>query len=339
MLSRKQIITASLLIAALTATADDTAVDYRPNIHGTFRGRWEMLTGDGMGGESRFQVRNARVSVDGKVATWADYFLQTDLCDQGKMKILDAYARVRPAKGVALRAGQFRMPFGTDPFRGPDKYYFANRSFIGKQVCNVRGVGFEGAYTLPSTPLDIKVAAFNPGGIADHSGWHRSMAYAGKLQWRVSGLTIAAGAMSMKPTDIRINLTGGSIGWQQSGLTLEAEYMNKHYTNSTHRATHAWNFFADYGGAINSKALNHWSAQARFDGMTAHSSGVAGADGKAITSDPARNRITVGATVSHIAGSRHLDLRLDYEKYLYHHDVAAPAGQGDRVTAEIVVRF
>ena len=40
--------------------------DYLPNVHGTIRGKYEYQTTTD---EQRFQVRNARISLDGKVHT------------------------------------------------------------------------------------------------------------------------------------------------------------------------------------------------------------------------------------------------------------------------------
>ena len=89
--------------AALNEEGKDKDFSYVPEIHGALRTRYEMdLDGDG----SRFQVRNARVSLAGKIAPTIDYFAQTDLCDRGKMKILDAWGRIGIVRGLAFQAGQ-----------------------------------------------------------------------------------------------------------------------------------------------------------------------------------------------------------------------------------------
>jgi len=53
-----------MFMVGLDAFAADE-VDYRPNVHGTIRSRFEVATESG---DYRFQVRNARVSIDGMVA-------------------------------------------------------------------------------------------------------------------------------------------------------------------------------------------------------------------------------------------------------------------------------
>ena len=73
--------------------------------------------------------------------------------------------------------------------------------------------------------------------------------------------------------------------------------------------------------------------------MTAHSSGVRNSEGNLISNDPARNRVTIGGTLSFVQKPVWLDLRIDYEKYFYHEGVVAPVGDGDRLVAELVLRF
>lgn len=115
------------------------------NIHGTIRSKYEYQTQEN---EGRFEVRNARVSVDGKLSPIIGYKAEIDLCDEGKIKMLDAYTRLKPAQGLQLTLGQMRVPFTIDAHRSPHQQYFANRSFIAKQVGNVRDVGFAAGYTI-----------------------------------------------------------------------------------------------------------------------------------------------------------------------------------------------
>ncbi|WP_304976922.1 porin [Duncaniella muris] len=314
-------------------------VNLVPKIHGTVRARWEM---DTKGGENRFAVRNARVSISGEIAQPIDYYIQTDFCDQGKMKILDAWGRVSFTKRLRLQGGQFRLPFGTDCFRGPGTYFFSNHSFIGGIMNNVRGVGAKLSYTFPtsgSSLLSLEAGAFNPTSMADHNVWVKEMAFAGKALWTIGEVKIAAGAETLIPDSVRINSLTGSVTWTHGGLTLEGEYLNKHYTNNAHKAAHGYNVFADYGFPVKAGIFNRASVQARFDGMTAYSSGNRNDEGKLFTDYAARNRVTVGGTLSYIYKFVRCDLRLSYEKYFYHHDAVVAVGEGDKVCAELVVKF
>lgn len=88
--------------SAATATTKTITIpsQYVPTFHGTFRGFFEQST---TGGGSRFMVRNARFSAQGKVLPIAEYFFQLDLCDKGKLTILDAYVGVTPFKNFTDR--------------------------------------------------------------------------------------------------------------------------------------------------------------------------------------------------------------------------------------------
>lgn len=325
-----------MALAASGAEADSARVDRTPHFHGALRARYELATRDG---DQRFQMRNARFTIDGRISPAIDYFVQTDLCDRGKMKILDAWARLEPTAGWSIQAGQFRLPFGTDCFKGPANYLFANRSFIGKNMNNTRGVGAKLAWH--HRRVNLEAGAFNPTSISDQERWVRTLAYAGKATVSLpGGVTVAAGAQTVSPDSVRINLTGASVGWHHGALTLEGEYMNKHYTRSRHRTAHAWNLFADYGFPLRAGIFDRASVQARWDGMTAHSTGQRDDKGHLATDDHARQRITLGATLSYAYKALHCDLRVDYEKYFYHRHTAAPAlDAADKVCAELVVRF
>ena len=86
--------------------------DYLPKVNGTIRAKYEYQTGMGAG---RFEVRNARVSLTGNILPIVAYKAEIDLSDEGQIKMLDAYARIFPAKGLTVTAGQMRVPFTIDP--------------------------------------------------------------------------------------------------------------------------------------------------------------------------------------------------------------------------------
>lgn len=329
----------AVVLAAMTAAAESVADDdmsYRPNIHGTLRPRYELLTGDG---ESRFQMRNARVSLDGRVAPQIDYFMQVDLCAKGKVMPLDFWARLALAPGLKLQAGQFRMPFGIDTFRAPHTFLFANRAFMVRDMCNYRAVGFKLTYAVASTPLSVEGGVFNPYAIGNHEVWSKKMNYAAKLVYARSGATLSTGIMSICPDRVRANLAGFSAGWGDRHWTVQGEFMHEHYTHRAHKSAWGYTAFANYGMPVKAGMFNRLSFQGRFDGITDHSSAY-DTDGTLITDNPARNRITIGSTISYIrTAGMFVDIRLNYEKFFYHKGVEAPAGQNDKVVAELVVRF
>ncbi len=325
-----------IILAALQMKAEGEKVDLTPHIHGALRARYERST---VSSENRFQLRNARLTIDGQIARPVDYFLQTDLCDRGKMKILDAWGRLHFSRSLALQAGQFRLPFGTDCFKAPANYVFSNLSFVGSEMNNVRGVGAKITVT-PLPRLILEAGAFNPTSIADHSRWCSTLAYAGKAQWTLGYVRIAAGAQTIVPDAIRINSLGASITWTRDRWTVEGEYINKHYTRHRHKAANGYNLWADYRFPVKAGIFNQASVQARVDGMTDHSSGVRDTDGNLLTDHPGRNRITAGATISYLSGPVHCDVRLSFEQYFYRHGhTPASLDDDNKICAELVVRF
>lgn len=340
---KRKLITTVLLLPCLASAlqAADAADDFslRPNIHGALRARYEMATGNGHAGEERFQVRNARLSIDGRVAPSIAYFIQTDLCDRGKMKILDAWGRLALSTKFDVQAGQFRLPFGTDVYRAPSNYVFSNRSFLGKNMCNYRGVGARLGWH-PSKLLSIEAGAFNPTSMGDHEVWVRDLAYSGRVVLTHSGFTLATGAQSLLPDGTRCNLTGASLGWTGGRWQFEGEWMMKHYCHSDLSDAHAWVCWANYTMPAHIGVFNQASVQGRVDGLTDHSNGVHNADGLLTVTDPARTRLTLGGTLTYSYRNVHADLRLSYEAYFYRHDLTpASATDASKVCAEMIIRF
>lgn len=307
-------------------------VSLMPNFHGAVRPRWEI---DTKSGDSRFEVRWARFTVDGKVAPSLGYFIQVDFCDQGVIKIKDAYAKLNLAKDLTLQAGQFRMPFGTEPFMSPQTYIFANRSFMGKQMCNFRKVGAKLTYNLPiSLPLTVEAGVFNAGGIGNHNTWSKSYAGSGRATLTLGDFKLCGGVMDILPDKTRIMLYDMGVSWNHGNWRAAAEYMNEHYNGTDRADSHSWCVWGDYGRDAKLGIFNRWSVQARYDGMNRHWNGVEGnAD------DPGRHRITVGGTLTYRYKKVFCDLMLDYEKYCYFHNYEAPTGQSDKVVVELAVRF
>ena len=326
-------------IAATSKDSTTTKVNYIPEIHGVVRGRFEASTAQG--DHYRFQVRNARLNISGKIASFADYYLQADFCDRGQIKMLDAWARLWATKEIGVQAGQFRMPFGVDPFRGPASYYFANRSFIGKQMCNYRAVGAKVSWNPSKLPITLEAGIFNPGTIGDHTPWRNTLTYSTKLTAKWDNLTFATGFQSIKPEYVRANVIDAAITWSANRWIVEGEYMYKHYVNNHHKPAHAYNIFANYTMPIRTKFFNQLSFQGRFDGLTDHSTAILDDSTNQLTTNhPSRNRITIGSTISYVRSKKlHLDIRLNYENYFYHHGHTPAVENDDKITAEVVFSF
>lgn len=314
-----------------------------PQIHGSIRTRWEGEWADkDLGGfGSRFEVRNARINVGGALPWNINYYIQFDACNQGKMQFLDAWARWNFISRWRVQAGQYRVPFGVDCFRAPGNYLFANRSFLGKYMLNMRQVGVKLGYygAGSSLPIDIEAGVFNSASTADHNTWQKDYTYTAKAVWYVGNVSVSAGFITYKPHEVRINMADGAVTWKWDRWMVEGEYQHKYYASHRFKAVNAWNIYVVYTLPVNWKAANYWSFEARFDGMTDHSTGAANDEGLLTIDQASRRRITIGSTIGKSIKGVRAELRLNYEKYFYNSGVVAPRGQDDKLVAEVSLKF
>lgn len=310
--------------------------EWLPKISGTLRAKGEYQTRDK---EGRFEVRNARVALDGNVTPIVIYRAEVDLSDEGRIRMLDAYAGVLPVKGLTLRIGQMRVPFSIDAHRSPHKQYFANRSFIAKQVGDVRDVGLCASYTLPKTPLTIEGGLFNGSGLTDQKDyWTKSLNFSAKVQWKpVKMLTLQGSVQKISPTGGTVMLYDGGVSFNHAGVFLEAEYLRKHYKNNAYHAVNALNTMAAYTLPLR-RVFDHMRFLTRFDMMDDHSRGALNDEGVLQTDDAARKRFTAGITLG-FAKRLAAELRLNYEKYFYDKGAAMKTSERDKVVMEMMIHF
>ena len=333
------------LCVALSAIAETPAKkkknkkplpEWLPKISGTLRAKGEYQTRDK---EGRFEVRNARVAFDGNVTPIVIYRAEVDLSDEGRIRMLDAYAGVLPVKGLTLRIGQMRVPFSIDAHRSPHKQFFANRSFIAKQVGDVRDVGLCASYTLPKTPLTIEGGLFNGSGLTDQKDyWTKNLNFSAKVQWKpVKMLTLQGSVQKISPTGGTVMLYDGGVSFNHAGVFLEAEYLRKHYKNNAYHAVNALNTMAAYTLPLR-RVFDHLRFLTRFDMMDDHSRGALNDEGVLQTDDAARKRFTAGITLG-FAKRLAAELRLNYEKYFYDKGAAMKTSERDKVVMEMMIHF
>ena len=315
------------------------------NIHGTIRSKYEYQTQDNAG---RFEVRNARISVDGTLSPIILYKAEIDLCDAGKIKMLDAYTRLKPWKTLQLTVGQMRVPFTIDAHRSPHQQYFANRSFIAKQVGNVRDVGAAIGYTFnPGFPIVIEAGLFNGSGLTNQKDfWTKSINFSAKAQmFFPRGFNLTLSMQKIKPDNVNIMMYDAGMYWHAHGFHIEAEYLYKHYADNAFRAVHAFDSFASYDINTGRRSfIRYVTPLVRFDYMSDHSDGTRYLDGKAdkagqlIVNDHQRSRLTGGVTLS-LKKPFVSDIRLNYEKYFYRNQNVAHTSEKDKIVLEIMTRF
>ena len=334
--------TATAVMAQQTPSASEQPATV--NIHGTIRSKYEYQTEEG---EGRFEVRNARISVDGKLSPAISYKAEIDLCDEGKIKMLDAYTRLKPAQGLQFTIGQMRVPFTIDAHRSPHQQYFANRSFIAKQVGNVRDVGAAIGYTFnPGFPVILEAGVFNGSGLTNQKDyWTKSVNFSAKAQmFMPHGFNLTLSTQKIKPDNVAVMMYDAGMYWQSHGLHIEAEYLYKHYADNAFRAVHAFDSFASYDIPVRKGMIKYVTPLLRYDYMSDHSDGMRYLDGKAdeaghlTVNDHQRSRLTGGVTLS-LNKPFVSDIRLNYEKYFYRNDGVAHRSERDKIVVEFMTRF
>lgn len=327
------------------------AQDYKPAIHGTIRGKYErqFSSSDNNDSESestdaqRFEVRNARISVDGVLAERVSYKAEIDLCDEGSVKMLDAYGRVKLTPRLDVQIGQYRVPFTIDAHRSPHQQYFANRSFIAKQVGSIRDVGLSATYTLTRNEQGwgniLQGGLFNGSGLTGQKDyWTSSINFSLKDQLLMpKGWLLEASMQKIKPNGVTIMMYDGALQWHNHNWICEAEYVYKDYAHDAFEVVNAVDVFFCYDQWLKNekntgKLLQKVSYLARYDFMGDNS------DGLKLT-DSERKRITGGVTLSFGQKAFTADLRINYEKYFYNDGAKIKTSEHDKVVAELMIRF
>lgn len=313
--------------------------DFMPEIHGTVRGKYEHQTATG---GHRFQVRTARVSVTGNVTPIVSYKAEIDLCDEGEIKMLDAYARVAPLKGFYVTVGQMRVPFTIDAHRSPHLQYFANRSFIAKQMGSLRDAGATLKYVRKEGfPFSLEAGLFSGSGLTEQKGWHKALSYSAKLELiPFKGYNLTLSTQRIRPTDRNIYMYDIGTYYNWNNWHFEVEAMYKEYANSSFKGVWAVDAFVNYDWFIRKKKslFKKVSLLARYDYMGDNSDGTLDGQGEFLVTDYERKRITGGLTFS-FGKPFQADLRLNYEKYFYDDRSLALESEQDKLVVEMMVRF
>ena len=243
-------IAALLAGAVVPAQAQESGTDFTPHIHGTVRGKYEYQPGDKAG---RFEVRNARFSVDGKVTDIVEYKAEIDLSDEGKIKMLDAFTRLKPVDNVRLTIGQMRVPFTIDAHRSPHQQYFANRSFIAKQVGNVRGM-------------------FNGSGLTNQKDfWTNNVNFSAKAQFFLpEGFNVTLSVQKIKPDHTGVVMYDAGAFYHARGWHVETEYLLKHYAEDAFKDVHSVDAFVNYDIPLRKCLFSKVSPLLRYDYMSDH---------------------------------------------------------------------
>ena len=321
---------------------------YAPQIHGIMRGKYEYEPDLGA---SRFEVRNARLTVEGNMPLRSSYKLEVDLCDESAIKMKDAWVRVNPWSTLRITLGQQRMPFSIDAHRNPSAQYFANRSFIAKQVGDMRDVGAAVGYDVKQGDrkvLSLDAGIYNGSNLDNQkTAWFTSPAYSARVQYfPVKGLAIMPSVQHQLIAGREASYTSFDFGayYERNGFHVEAEYLRKFYAKNAFDDCNAVDVMAIYRQPLKreNSFIQSISYLARYDYMGNHSDGKKGfVEGttRLTLSDAERHRFTAGVTF-HVRNKYFpTDIRLNYEKYWYPNHATPKESEQDKLVAELAIRF
>ena len=332
---------ATMLATATVCGAQEKKTEFTPDIHGTVRAKYEYQTEEG---EGRFEVRNARICISGKVVDAVSYKAEVDLSDEGNIKMLDAYTRLTPVDNLNFTIGQFRVPFTIDAHRSPHQQYFANRSFIAKQVGNVRDVGASLGYKFKGkSPVILEGGLFNGSGLTNQKNyWTKKINFSAKAQFFLpEGFNVTLSTQKISPANNSVMMYDAGTYWHSKGWHIEAEYLFKHYSNGVFSDVHSFDGFINYDIPSKSKKsfIKKVSPLARYDFMSDHSDGTSiNDDGSFNITDYKRHRVTAGVTLS-LATPFVSDIRINFEKYFYREGAIAKPSEKDKFVIEFMTRF
>lgn len=332
----------------LTVLACYDVMAQKPEIHGVLRGKYEYQPELE---SSRYEIRNARLSVSGKLVERSQYKLEVDLCDETEIKMKDAWVRLLPYNSLRLTIGQQRMPFTIDAHRNPANQFFANRSFIAKQVGNMRDVGFQIGYDFLNskrrTLFSLDAGMFNGSNIDDQKqAWFKEPGYSARIQYfPVDGLAIVPSIQHQRIAERKAAYTSLDMGayYKTGGWHLEAEYLRKMYRDDVFNDCSSVDVMAIYTQNIK-KADSFFesvSYQGRYDYMQDHSSGQSGFDesaNKLLLTDAERHRMTLGVCLGVRNSYFPTEIRFNYERYWYPHG-GAKESELDKLVCELAIKF
>ena len=339
-----------LALLPLSAFAQDDAGGgkelYKPVIGGTVRAKYEWQTEIGKG---RFQVRTARLSVKGKVLPNVDYKAEVDLSDKGEIRMLDAYTDISFLRDWTFKIGQMRVPFSIDAHRSPYSQYFPNRSFLAKEVGDVRDVGATLTYSIPAAfPIKLEAGIFNGSGITNQDDfWTNVVNFSSKAQFFFpKGFNLTLSVQKIEPDEIPIWMYDAGGYWQKGPWHLEAEYLFKHYKGNAFHDVNTFNLFGSYDIHLRNSVFHTLSLLARYDYMDDHShgirfnaDGVPDPEGFLIANDAKRSRVTAGLTLFFDKDKLKSAIRLNYEKYIYPGGVTPKVSERDKLVLEFMTHF
>ena len=119
--------------------------------------------------KDRFDIRRARLLIQGKVLKYFDYKFQYEFQGAQSRNLLDAYADVNALKAASFRIGQFKEPFGLEQSTDIKNWVFAEASPV-YYLSPSRDVGLMAHASLWNDRVNYAIGIFNGDGPDDAVG-------------------------------------------------------------------------------------------------------------------------------------------------------------------------
>ncbi|MDE6160370.1 MAG: OprO/OprP family phosphate-selective porin [Muribaculaceae bacterium] len=328
------------VMAVLCASASDSVVwkKYVPEVHATLRTRFELNTADGTG---RFQVRNARLNMKGKVADFLGYYLRADFSDRGSFKLTDAYITLTPIENLNVMMGHMRVPLSVDGSRSVNNYWFSNRSLLSRDMWVSRKVGLKARYTfdISGNKSFVEGGVFSSASTTAQTVWSKRYTFG-----IIGGVTFGdwapeIGYQSHEIGITRANLYDASLTWTHGLWQAEAEALYKAYSNRSAESVKAFNVMGRRFFRINTRMADLFSIDLRYDSSTDNCDGKRDDNGNLIVTQPSRRRITAGTTLAYLRGPVKAHIRLNYDWNFQLADRTYSANEANRLTLELMLHF
>lgn len=328
----KSLLTLFLLVtlAGSSANAQDTTgsrSEFAPEIFGILKTKVEYDLDNSL---MRFEVRNARFGVRGKINDFMSYKIEIDLSDEGQMKMLDAYVKFNPVKNLGFYLGQRKIPFSTDYMRSPADNIFANRSFLAKYINDgMRDIGFYAEYDIPrQIPVLIVVGAVNGTGNNNPQWIARP-----NLVTRVSaggseGFRVAGNFYYGEETyEQNLVMVGAEMRYGRGNFFIESEYIARNWndTLSVRRKDDGLYIHSFYNFRPEGRMITMLTPTARFDFI----------GGSVFSGKTEASRFTCGLNIGFDTKQFYSEIRLNYENYF---KKLLPI-HTDKLTLEFIGRF
>ncbi len=314
----------------ITLPAQDTTAirsDLVPVISGILKTKAEFDLDNSL---MRFEVRNARFSVRGKINSYMTYKLEIDLSDEGQMKMLDAYVRFSPVADLNFYLGQRKIPFSSDYMRSPADNIFANRSFLAKYINEgMRDIGFYAEYIFGGQiPVSIVAGAVNGTG-NNNPQWIEKPNFAARLAaGRDDGVRAATNFYYGEgATEHNLSMFGAELRYNNGHLFIETEYIVRQWTDTLSAVQRDDGIYLHsyYNFMTGNRMVKMVTPVARIDFIgDALFRGEIGA-----------SRFTCGLNLGFEAKQFYSEIRLNYENYFR----SLLPNHTDKLTLEFIGRF